>query len=195
MSKTDYQWHELERNSVITTTKPDKSPLRLLSNTTDGPLWPYPLQKKNKKLGAPFLDERTGSIEWVDPSYDQPELTGKINPLETDPSGLASDAPGAKLDAGKQRPWLCIKDFSSALSRVADVTTVGANKYSPGGWLEVSAGETRYMDAFGRHMLAYGQGKRIDDGPKGTGCLHLSQMIWNLLAVLELQEREAEHAH
>ena len=42
-------------------------------------------------------------------------------------------------------------------------------------------------------MLAVGRGEKIDDGPGGTGCLHKAQMIWNLLASLELElRREAE---
>lgn len=102
---------------------------------------------------------------------------------EHDPNGKAPNDPGAKLDAGKQRVWLCVSGFSRALAEVAKVTTAGAIKYSPNGWKHVTNGSERYMDAFGRHMLALGSGEVID---QQTGCRHQAQMIWNLLAALEL---------
>lgn len=105
---------------------------------------------------------------------------------ETDPNGRPLNSPGAKGDYGKNLVWLCVKDFSNALREVAKVTTFGATKYTPGGWISVPEGEKRYMNAFGRHMLEYGSGELID---KESGSKHLAQMIWNLLAVLELEER------
>lgn len=107
---------------------------------------------------------------------------------ETDPNGIDAHTPGAKLDAGKMLPWLCIAGFSHALSAVADVTTKGARKYTPNGWANVPEGEARYMEAFGRHMMALGRGEQVD---ADTGCLHKAQMIWNLLASLELELRQA----
>ena len=105
---------------------------------------------------------------------------------ERDPSGLDAHAPGAKLDAGKLMPWLCVAGFSRALAAVADVTTKGAIKYTPNGWAHVENGEQRYMEAFGRHMLALGRGETYD---ADTGALHKAQMVWNLLASLELELR------
>lgn len=107
---------------------------------------------------------------------------------ETDPNGLDPHAPGAKLDAGKVMPWLCITGFAHALAAVADVTTKGARKYTPNGWATVQDGEQRYMEAFARHMLALGRGEQVDPD---TQCLHKAQMIWNLLASLELELRKA----
>lgn len=109
---------------------------------------------------------------------------------EIDPHGLDAHTPGAKLDAGKARPWLCISGFSRALNAVADVTTKGAVKYTPNGWKNVEDGERRYMEAFGRHMLLLGAGEEID---QDTGCLHKAQMIWNLMASLELELLAAEN--
>lgn len=108
---------------------------------------------------------------------------------EADPEGRDRHQPGAKLDAGKVLPWLCISGFSRALAAVAHVTTVGATKYTPNGWASVPNGEQRYMEAFGRHLLALGRGEQVD---ADTDCLHKAQMIWNLLASLELELREAE---
>jgi hypothetical protein len=109
---------------------------------------------------------------------------------EQDPLGIEVHAPGSKLDAGKPMVWLCVSGFSRALLEVSKVTTAGAVKYSPGGWQHVPDGPSRYMDAFGRHALALGRGEEVDPD---TGCLHKSQMIWNLLASLELELRETSN--
>lgn len=115
-------------------------------------------------------------------------MTTPLPNTEADPNGLDPHAPGAKLDKGKMRPWLMISGFSHALAAVADVTTKGAEKYTPGGWQHVADGQTRYMEAFGRHLMALGRGELHD---KDTGCLHKAQMAWNLLASLELELRDA----
>jgi hypothetical protein len=107
--------------------------------------------------------------------------------VELDPDGLDAHTPGAKLDDGKAQVWLMLSGFSRALAAVADVTTIGARKYTPNGWMEVLNGDKRYMDAFGRHMLELGIGEEFDEQ---TGCMHKAQMIWNLLASLELELRQ-----
>jgi hypothetical protein len=104
--------------------------------------------------------------------------------IESDPYGVSPHTPGAKLDAGKTRAWLCISGFSNALSEVARVTTQGAKKYTPSGWRAVPDGHDRYMDALARHLLAVGVGEVTD---KDTGCLHLAQVAWNALAALEIK--------
>lgn len=103
---------------------------------------------------------------------------------EQDPYGKDPHAPGAKLDKGKALTWTCLSGFSHALTAVAHVTTIGAEKYTPNGWKQVEDGESRYMEAFARHMMALGRGEQLD---MDTGCLHKAQMIWNLLASLELE--------
>lgn len=113
---------------------------------------------------------------------------------ESDPSGRDPHAPGAKLDHGKTRAWLFMSGFARALEAVAEVTTKGAIKYTPNGWVEVPDGENRYMEGFGRHQFKLGQGHKFDTGPGGTGCRHKAQMIWNLLASLELELRAEEAA-
>lgn len=100
--------------------------------------------------------------------------------VEQDPSGLAPGDPGAKLDAGKVMAGLLL-DFGPALLAVAEVSTVGAKKYSRGGWSKVDDGYNRYTDAMMRHLLAEGE---YDDGPGGTGLLHDAQVAWNALARL-----------
>lgn len=110
---------------------------------------------------------------------------------ESDPFGTSQNSPGAKLDNGKPRVWLCLSGFSRAVDEVAKVTTVGAKKYTPSGWVSVPDGVNRYMDAFGRHMLKLGSGEVVD---RDTQCLHKAQMVWNLLASLELELRNKDEA-
>jgi len=106
---------------------------------------------------------------------------------EQDPNGLNQHSPGAKLDAGKLRPWLFFSGFANALEEVAKVTTLGAEKYTPNGWAQVNNGVERYMEAFGRHMTALAKGETHD--VDGLGTYHKAQMVWNLLASLELELR------
>lgn len=105
---------------------------------------------------------------------------------ETEPHGRDQHEPGAKMDAGKNRPGLMVQDFSRALIAVAEVCTDGAKKYSDSGWLEVTGAPSRYYDALFRHLLAEATGSEVD--PK-TGSLHAAHAAWNALALLELKLR------
>lgn len=165
--------------------------------------WPYPTDN-NPNKGYPVLGTEESfkvynttlnkaltkeqTLQWVNSITAKDPIENVI--AEKDPTGLELNAPGAKADYGKNRVWLCLGGFSNALLEVARVTTIGATKYTPNGWTSVPDGSIRYMDAFGRHMLDLGTGKVLDDGPGGTGCYHKAQMIWNLLASLELDLRK-----
>ena len=87
------------------------------------------------------------------------------------------------MDAGKLRPHLVIGGFANALEEVVKVGTDGAIKYSDSGWREVENGEQRYLDALGRHLLAFQKG---EDRDPLSGSRHLAHVAWNALAVLEL---------
>lgn len=122
----------------------------------------------------------------MDPDWQPP--APKV-PKELDPNGLALNTPGAKADAGKPMAHLVLAGFPRALQAVIAVGTHGAEKYSPNGWQQVPFGVERYMDAAMRHYLA----EQIEgpiDGP--SGCRHKAQVIWNLLAALELELRGVE---
>lgn len=105
-------------------------------------------------------------------------------PKEVDPNGLSPHSPGAKVDAGKIRMSLVLDGFKRALTEVGKVGTFGANKYSDNGWMDVEDGINRYRDAMYRHLFAT---DRFDDQ---SGLSHLSHAAWNMLAILELMERE-----
>lgn len=107
---------------------------------------------------------------------------------ETDPHGLDSHTPGAKLDAGKapvRRGVLAY--FPRAIEAIALVSQAGAQKYAWKGWEKVDDGVARYGDAADRHTL-----KAEISGPydPDSGFLHVAHTAWNALAVLELKLRE-----
>lgn len=105
--------------------------------------------------------------------------------IERDPAGLPPHAPGAKLDGEKVMAELTLDGFSRALLAVAEVSTYGARKYSPGGWQHVEDGQTRYRRAGDRHRLARG----YEPYDLESGLLHLAHEVWNRLAELELMLR------
>jgi len=105
--------------------------------------------------------------------------------------------PGAKDDSGKSLTGLMVSGFSNALASVAEVTTYGANKYTPNGWVTVPDAQNRYLDALFRHLLSHTSGQRNDPESNLT---HLAHAAWNILAILELKERATltqapQHSH
>lgn len=108
---------------------------------------------------------------------------------ESDPHGIDQHAPGAKLDAGKNRLGLVFNGFARALEQVGWVGTHGAEKYTPCGWREVPYGVERYTDAMYRHLNAEGKGEALDPS---SHLLHAAHVAWNALARLELKMLEAE---
>lgn len=84
----------------------------------------------------------------------------------------------------------CLHYFPNALVAVAELSTIGARKYSWRGWAEVKDGINRYGNAMGRHELKIeaDYSKRDPD----TGVLEATAVVWNALARLELILREKE---
>lgn len=130
----------------------------------------------------------------------QPVPGGSINAPsvsisgESDPTGLVSTQPGAKLDAGKVDVLRgAIQYFPRALRAIARVSELGARKYSWKGWEAVPNGRQRYGAALTRHLLVEDDFS-TDSGPGGLGeeVLHASQVAWNACARLELILRELE---
>lgn len=114
-----------------------------------------------------------------------------MSSLEKDPDGLSAGVAGAKLDAGKIDVTRgCLHYFPRALVAVAELSQVGAKKYSWKGWEKVADGVHRYGAALGRHEL-----KIEDDFQRrdpDTGVLEATAVAWNALARLELILRESK---
>jgi len=102
---------------------------------------------------------------------------------ETDPLGRSPNEPGAKLDAGKAPVFRGLLDyFPRACMAIAEVSEVGAKKYTWKGWETVPDGYARYSDALARHMLK-GTYELLDSD---TNLTHAAHAAWNALARLEL---------
>ena len=114
--------------------------------------------------------------------FDSHEMV-TFHKIEFDPNGVEAHAPGAKLDAGKNRLGLVLGGFSLALQEVGKVGTFGAEKYTPNGWMSVPDGEARYTDALYRHLMSEAAGESVDDQ---TGLEHAAHAAWNALARLDL---------
>lgn len=111
------------------------------------------------------------------------------NTNESDPLGKTAKEPGSKLDAGKIPVARgVLQYFPLALKAVAEISQIGANKYSWRGWEQVPDGINRYTDALGRHLLD--EGLNFDVVDSDTGKPHIYQTAWNALARLELYLRE-----
>jgi hypothetical protein len=100
---------------------------------------------------------------------------------ESDPSGLVSGEPGAKMDSGKIRVSL-LKRFGLALLAVADLATGGAEKYSAHGWASVDNGIERYDDALFGHYLK----EMFQDIDPDMKVREQVSVAWNALARLQL---------
>ena len=107
---------------------------------------------------------------------------------EADPNGISQHDDGAKLDRGKPDCSL-LGMFGLALLAVSEVGTLGAEKYTRGGWRNVPNGIVRYTAAMVRHFLKEDREEYDDELP----VRHAAQVAWNALARLELiiEERGA----
>lgn len=110
---------------------------------------------------------------------------------ESDPNGVSAGTAGAKLDAGKSPAMQgLIQYFPRACLQVAELSDVGAQKYSWKGWEKVEDGPNRYGNALTRHLLYEEIDGELD---ADTGKLHAVCVAWNALARLELMLREKEN--
>lgn len=115
----------------------------------------------------------------------QPSPTGVTwAPAESDPNGKDAKEAGSKLDAGKSPLYSGLLDyFPRACLAVANVSRVGAEKYTWKGWETVPDGFKRYSDALGRHLVGESVDGMVD---KATGLDHPAMAAWNAMARLEL---------
>lgn len=77
------------------------------------------------------------------------------------------------------------------MEEIEDIVRVyhaGAKKYGPNNWQNLDNGINRYRAASQRHMMEYLRGNKIDEE---TGCYHLAQCAWNIIAMLYLDK----HGH
>lgn len=108
----------------------------------------------------------------------------------TDKANETSIDPGAKHDVGKAPVHSVLRYFPRAIEQVARVSEHGAKLHGWDTWQTIDNPHERYADADIRHEIEICKGNEIDDGPKGSGLLHLAHKAWNALARLELALRD-----
>lgn len=97
---------------------------------------------------------------------------------------LTDDGTGKKYDGGKPMVGTLCRVFPRALLAVGKCIEFGTHKYPrPDNWKLVEGAFTRYQDSMMRHYLKYQAGEVMDSETKLP---HLSHMVWNALAILEL---------
>lgn len=72
---------------------------------------------------------------------------------------------------------------------IVKVYTQGAIKYGPNNWQNLDNGYQRYKAAAFRHILEYEKGNEFDEE---TGCRHLAQAAWNLIACLHISKNSTK---
>jgi hypothetical protein len=96
---------------------------------------------------------------------------------------------GIKHDNGKPRLAEMIIDFKEPLQELCKVWEFGANKYSKSNWKEVENGETRYINALIRHLLASIENEYDDE----SGLPHYAHLMFNAVAYAYFVERRLKN--
>lgn len=94
---------------------------------------------------------------------------------------------GFKLDAGKPRIGLVLREVPHAIEKLGTVLGFGAEKYSIGNWKNLEDIEGRFLDSMMRHLTAYHKGEKVD--PE-SGESHLAHAFFNLAILLEQEQRQ-----
>lgn len=90
---------------------------------------------------------------------------------------------GVKADGGKVRPTILLQDLNKATNSVVRVLEYGARKYSRANYAKVE--NERYLDAIGRHYMAYLSGEQND--PE-TGESHMAHIACCALFLIQKED-------
>lgn len=101
--------------------------------------------------------------------------------------GADSTIGSFKLDAGKPRIGLVLREVPHAIEKLGTVLGFGAEKYSIGNWKNLEDIEGRFLDSMMRHLTAYHKGEKVD--PE-SGESHLAHAFFNLAILLEQEQRQ-----
>lgn len=89
---------------------------------------------------------------------------------------------GLRFNEGKRRFDLIPPDAMAAL---ADLFTIGARKYAERNW-ERGMAYSKVIASLDRHWNDFKAG--VDRDPE-TGCLHITHVVWNAMALLTFKLR------
>lgn len=91
---------------------------------------------------------------------------------------------GKKFDSAKLRLDLVDPNF---IIGVGEILTMGADKYGPNNWQNLTNFNDRYYSALMRHLMAWRNGEKID--PE-SGLSHLKHIAVNTMFLLWKEEQE-----
>lgn len=104
------------------------------------------------------------------------------NPPSPNDLNTSKAGEGLRFNKGKRRYDLIPVD---ALAALADLFTIGANKYAERNW-EKGMAYSSVAASLDRHWNDFKAG--IDRDPE-TGCLHITHVVWNAMALLTFHLR------
>lgn len=110
---------------------------------------------------------------------------GLHTPKSFTPAVQHTDTSGRKDDTGKIRYDLLEPEFERD---VANILTIGAEKYGPNNWQGLDNAEDRYYAALRRHIAAWRMGEKIDPESNQS---HLAHAACNLMFLMHF-DREAK---
>lgn len=103
-----------------------------------------------------------------------------------DKSNVLDKSESFKLDSGKPRIGLVLREVPYAIEKLGTVLGFGAEKYSVGNWRGLEDINGRFLDSMMRHLVAYHKGEKVD--PE-SGESHLAHAFFNLAILLEQEGR------
>ena len=126
-------------------------------------------------------DERLCTMCYASPFYKK----RRTNKMTTTTKVLA-DGGGQRDDAGKPRVDLIPAD---AMLELGKVYGAGIERgYQERNW-ERGMKWSKCLGPLMRHLFKWMMGKKYDDGPEGTGQLHIAMVAWNAIALLTYELR------
>ena len=91
---------------------------------------------------------------------------------------------GIKYDDDKARFDLIEPEFEED---IANILTMGANKYAPNSWQHIEDGKNRYYAALRRHLNAWREGEKTD---QESGISHLAHVACNIMFLMHFEREE-----
>jgi len=134
---------------------------------------------------------RLTSADVLKPSTDEPDFPPvghpdgcSCTPEQTCPickDRKIAAGQGAKYDTGKLRYDLITPQ---SLAGLASILGMGAEKYGPNNWQQISDGESRYTAAMMRHFEAYRAGDTADEDSNQS---HVYHCMCNLMFLIHFE--------
>jgi hypothetical protein len=109
---------------------------------------------------------------------------GKDNTVDS--LELEKQSGSFKLDEGKPRVGLVLREVPHAIEKLGTVLGFGAEKYSVGNWKDLEDIEGRFLDSLMRHLVEYHKGEKVD---QESGESHLTHALFNLAILVEQEQR------